>query len=496
MEYPIRKKSAYLDGYNDLKMLDELIIAGGGNKWKADWEETAKKPINDIADDRTRKGSMYTDSDILFKYSLREKGMEDTLFEDPTYLGFYLKFDTVASPLFNYGLGITNEFKSKSAVVNSSVLAFLDRYKTIPEINKRRPIYNNFIVMLRSIFNSTVPPEGSKQWTRSYYIEEIAGLDKLNEKMTKYSDKDGDKITITLSEDITLRSTYLSELYNNLCYSYKTQRYMIPENCLRFDLMIEVTDIRIFRYFSDGISYINNDPPRIIYKLCDCNFDFTKSMPFESTLGMGGYGGKGGGNPANLKFDIKYKSIEREFKSAMDTKIWKLNNKNADLGMSIATKEDVKSSSRLFHNGKFDNDIIAGEIISQKNLNNQSQSESIVNENDPSFAGFPLGTTVEGVKDTILQQLKETFQHEAKNYANKLIEKYNDIRGGLILGMIRAIRQPLQLPEIYPDNVYTDDFAGLSLKSFAKSLAARELNILQKEAQNKLLEITTIPKIK
>ncbi len=49
--------------------------------------------------------------------------------------------------------------------------------------------------------------------------------------MIKYNE---DKITITMNEDVSMIAWYLSELYNNISYSYRNQRFMFPENLLRF----------------------------------------------------------------------------------------------------------------------------------------------------------------------------------------------------------------------------------------------------------------------
>ena len=37
--------------------------------------------------------------------------------------------------------------------------------------------------------------------------------------------------------------------------------------------------------------------------------------------------------------------------------------------------------------------------------------------------------------------------------------------------MLRQIRKAINIPKIYPDNVYSSDFRSLSLENFAKGLA-------------------------
>ena len=301
------KKGSYLKGYE---------LTGGEaskNRIKKSlsgrYYDTKEKLPYDYSKDKTSLGKMYTDTDKYFRYSLN---IED--FEDPTFLGFNLKFDSENSPLFNYGdwptqagtelttpppkkptksERILNHIATKNGTqtellreettsekiareannakiivangnMEASPITFIRKYANIPEIKNREPIYSNFIQNLDTIFGRTL----ENSWEKSYYIESISGLDKLSSKMVKYGT---DLITIQLTEDISLKSSYLAELYNNLTYSYKNQRYLIPENCMRFDLMIEITDIRIFRLLSqleDGVkkSTINNINPSIQIK--------------------------------------------------------------------------------------------------------------------------------------------------------------------------------------------------------------------------------------
>jgi hypothetical protein len=411
------------------------------------------------------------------------------MYEDPTYLGFELKFDSDNSPLFNFGDyppkaiespiinnkkgDLTSEIEKtdtekeeqekqnkKIETTNqtynyngASAFSFIRKYGShIPEIKKREIIYYNFINNLDKIFNRTNLEKNI--FSKSYYIETITGLDKLPAKMVKYED---DKITIQLNEDVSLRTTYLAELYNNLIYSYKNQRTLIPENCLRFDMMISITDMRIFKHLEniDGelISKINTDPPRIIYTLHDCNFDFSKSIPFQSTLVVGGKSTAAITTNHIITFDIKYKSISKNFRTILIPKSLEINNK---LNKLINSK--ILNRTELFDYNITSNDI----IISNQKKDDISNNEHIIVEND--------------LFKNIGENLKESLIDNLDNYKNKLTTKYNDIRGELLQDLITGIRKPMNLPEIYPDNVYSADFRSLSLESFAKGLGSDLLN--------------------
>ncbi len=637
MKFRKDKKGAYLSGYQELSLNDKLIKKSK-TKWKSDWEESDEKSLHNYSDDLIRSGKMYTNTEKLFRYSLNSV---ETMYEDPTWLGFKILFDSVNSPLFNYGdfppsaieepevepklsrmetlpvvrplpdttdpfanyekkdittnltqpPGSSTKIKQRIAektaaekaaselqtakteysnapYVSSSALAFIKRYGyKIPEIQKRESIYFEFIKNLDVLFNRTNKDGG---YTKDYYIDQISGLDKLAAKMVKYDDFKGDKITIQLTEDISLRSAYLAELYNNLIYSYKNQRYLIPENCLRFDMDISITDMRIFKYLtneSDVLTEnINTDPPRITYTLHDCNFDFSNSIPFQQTMVVGG---RAQGAPSAfsvLSFDIKYKSISKNFRTSLVRGSLEISNKLDQLVNSqILTKSevyqhDIKSqyeknieteqdtfskSGRLTSavenlrdeqatnptNLEFEEDTDDIVSIERKaNMlktyqgnpilyNNEGHPDHVRGDNESAaehdHSGYEwdklqttlfkdgIGDDLDGdgsggskyldffrtlngkpsVKERLSDfgkglgnQLLDSVLDNVDDYVDKLKAKYNDIRGQLLKEMLRQIREPLNMPRIYPDNVYSTDFRTLSLETFARGLGSDLLN--------------------
>jgi hypothetical protein len=453
MRFPKDKKNAYINGYNKLSDQDYSILYGGQPvEWKSDWEIDGKKKVDKETiigktDIPTPGGAthfnMYTDVDNLFKYSKNIKN----IFEDPTYLGFSIKIDSNTSPLFNYG------GSNKYACVGT----FIEKYSLIPDIADRLEIYTEFVNRIFELFQSDFT---NNQFVRSYYIQSISGLDKFNSKMVKYGE---DKLSIMLTEDISLRSTYLAELYNNLCYSYKEQRYMIPENLLRFDMIIEVTDIRIFRLYNDdakrlGISnktsesFINTDPPRIIYTLHDCNFDFFNSIPFEGAMTISGTEGTSN-KPAVFTFDIKYKSISKEFRSnIIDKNVLTINNKLNDI---VKKNNDLTGEKVNF----FKNDIYSEEFQLEKVKKMEaSKTDKLIS-----------------------------------NYRDKIVGKINQERGKLINKVLDSITKPTKLSKITPDNVYDENFRKLTVENFAKNLGSNLLNNLEDAARNTMLGITKPP---
>jgi hypothetical protein len=47
-----------------------------------------------------------------------------------------------------------------------------------------------------------------------------------------------------MMEDVKMTAQYLSSLYNNLTWSYKNMKRLMPENLEYFDLLINIAEIR------------------------------------------------------------------------------------------------------------------------------------------------------------------------------------------------------------------------------------------------------------
>jgi len=646
MKFRDDKKSAYIKGYTEISKEDKGILAGKeGRYWSADWEKEGKKPLHNYPLDRITQGKMYRDDEHLFRYSLDNF---HTIFEDPTYLGYNIKFDSENSPLFNYGdyppaameqptpapkkpekqelsdaltkkmgkepepfVEETEEEKKareennqriidENAALEASPITFIRKYgEIIPEIKKREPLYFSFISNLDQIFGRTL---NSNKWKKSYYIDSITGLDKLSAKMVKYPE---DKLTIQLSEDVSLRASYLAELYNNLTYSYKNQRYLIPENCMRFDMMIEITDMRIFRILDSDDegnlkSIVNGDPPRIIYTLHDCTLDFSNSIPFQAGIVQGGFNAGAPSSFSVLSFDIKYKSISKNFRSSLIYGSLEIHNKLDALFNSQKltrtehfiydihdnTKQLEEEQQSKFSYGENQEaqsptdgvdteqpkqeEIVFEDLIDEdfrerrlkmldvgaglpnvdfgltRNVAVGKEGDEWYHQEDLSAhyksfeVGSPGGLNIKSVdndlashnhpidikKDTLIDQdvedglinngvgggvfkssrdnimkpkaaltfkekfsesmsdfakgvgnsLKQAALDNINDYKDKLIAKYDEIRGSLINDMLRQVREPFNMPRIYPDNVYSTDFRSLSLESFGRGLGSDLLN--------------------
>jgi len=181
--------------------------------------------------------------------------------EDPIYYAFDLVIKYDSSPLFNGELG-----------------EFLDNYSDYDEITERKRIYQEFRKEFARYFRFNVEPVGIQDITNSifntrggrdkkYYIQKIAGLDKLTEHNTPDAHKAfhkyrTDNLTLSFLEDTTLNMGTLYSLYKSLYWSRRWGKSIIPENLLRFDMEIQVFEVRDFVRVKRTVQQLNlNNSP-------------------------------------------------------------------------------------------------------------------------------------------------------------------------------------------------------------------------------------------
>lgn len=261
--------------------------------------------------------------------------------DDPTYLGFSLQFD-IKSPLFN-GATIgsvddTNYNKTPSAV------AYLAK---IGEVT-RASYLKAFIQGIMKINNE-----------RPYYWQTVEGLTEAWTKNTDFSEdpyvgtEKGEGITIGCLEAIDLKLTALFTLYRMAVYDSKYRRQIVPNNLLRFDVDVNVQEIRKFKTVRNWLiamnnsenkpsskDFINENTSQVSFKFTQCMWNATASGKVLDTVSnseldvakteikfsyanlseasqFSGYDGKLVGNakmvdPAAAKFGDKIKSFAKD----------------------------------------------------------------------------------------------------------------------------------------------------------------------------------------
>jgi hypothetical protein len=308
-EEPEQKKLGYLEKYYDKKIEKSSM----DNKTSPKWFDDSRELIGLYKYD-----SSY--DTIVSKNKWANDTLQDFLFniyeyQDPTYLGYDLMLITDESPLFNFDA-------SNNLGEPSTALKFIQKYGEISEIANRELLLSTFLNQLTKMFAATPDSQNQYKSDKKFYIEDISGLDKLSNKIVKYGE---DILELTLNEDVSLRTQYLMELYKNLIYDYKNKREMIPENTLRFNMVIKISDIRDFKVENPNYD-INKKREEFVklipnagetffmYKLYDCNFIF-ENVTHEGNIAMGGWQTFNTSNMNNTKIKIKYKSVSRIFQS-------------------------------------------------------------------------------------------------------------------------------------------------------------------------------------
>jgi hypothetical protein len=245
---------------------------------------------------------------------------------DPVMFGFDIIIDAVSSPL-----------------LNGSVIDFITQYSSINEIAARRVVYEDFknqfvkffrtkgtvridndVLLAGGISRTTTNPANldanqsifwpGKKAYMGYYLKKISGLDFLSESNKgitfKYlPDYRNEMITLEFFEDVSLSLGTLAHLYKLLYWSKPNGKVMIPENLLRFNCDIVISECRSFLrtrkdVSSGNLELVKDNLSRHVFQLRDCQFWFDKSVvPNDVDLGAQGpqvY------DTHNVSFDFKY----------------------------------------------------------------------------------------------------------------------------------------------------------------------------------------------
>ena len=196
------------------------------------------------------------------------------LAEDPTVLGFQLKFSD-QDPLF-YLRNQKEEDGIPSAAEYLLRNGQEDRYNLLRRFQKK----------IKYLFQ-----------TRDYYMQRLSGLGNIYEHRegVSYIERE---IKIDTLESIDLFVSSIADDYNKATYDYDNMKSVIPINLLYFDLVIVVNEIRQFKTFLQGLqgddltldydqdqmSYLNRHLGCYVMKFSDCLFDFTESNGYLNSL--------------------------------------------------------------------------------------------------------------------------------------------------------------------------------------------------------------------
>lgn len=232
--------------------------------------------------------------------------------EDPVYFGFEMEIDALNSPLINgqarrfienFG-GSNTEIGSKLEILDSFIYE-LSKYFTFNTKNTTDSLESIYVTRLN----------------KKHYIKKVDGLDKLierneanaNSSFTKY--KTNDLIKIQFYEDTTLSTGTLISLYKLLYWSRLNGKNIIPENLLRFDCKLVVSEARniarVRRALGQpepNLEVIKENVSRYVYNIYECQFIFNK-MTHAASIDLGQ-------SPAfaeNIEIEMTFKFSDMKF---------------------------------------------------------------------------------------------------------------------------------------------------------------------------------------
>ena len=178
--------------------------------------------------------------------SFQSGGNGVTSIDDPTYLGFNLRFD-IASPLFNGGdtgnSGIPN---SDGSTENNSTNEIPETESAIGYLTTRGD--TTAAAYLKSFIQGLLEIQRS----RPYYFQTIDGIQPAFAKTVDMLDPYGgvaanEGITIGMLEAMDLKMSALFNLYKMAAFDVRHKRQRIPRNLLHFNVIVDVVEIRKFK---------------------------------------------------------------------------------------------------------------------------------------------------------------------------------------------------------------------------------------------------------
>lgn len=420
---------------------------------------------------------------ISGKSNLRSQEFTQTPFEnnDPIIYGFDIIIDDINSPL-----------------LNGSIEDFINNYSNISEVAVRKDIYEDFkrqfvkffktktevdiddtensISELRDLAYSSISKDkdifqSSKRAYLNYYLKKIDGLSKLVDRNTpsekKYlSDYNNDIISLSLSEDVSMSMGTLAHLYKLLYWSKPNGKGIIPENLLRFNCDIIVSEVRNFNRVrkaveDNNIEVVKDNVSRQIYSLKECQFYFNNTTHGDS-IDMNGVTVKEEGSYV-VQFDYKFSTskLERfvpnntnfgEYLGYDNGAIWKVGN-NKGNGTRSVPSFFTKGNNEFNDNGLSDEIKIKRFGILEDEIDNNPIISGEKEEEDLS--------TLERLKRGALskaREAKDRLEDVAISSASRELQTYVNTRTAILNKTLNKILNSSGVTGVRPPkNIYTDD---------------------------------------
>jgi hypothetical protein len=310
-------------------------------------------PINDPAiNPFRRRGS--SNADIIKRFvtpqsSVSGGGNGVTSLDDPTFLGFSLRFD-ITTPLFN-GSTTGDPFdESPNIPAGESALGYL---VTIGEV-QRAQYLRAFVQGLFEINSS-----------RPYYWQTVEGLTdawtKSNNMLDPFNGSSDDEgIVIGCLEAIDLKISAIFNLYKSAVLDNSYNRFVLPKNLMYFDVYVDVYEIRNFKStisWLDKISsarggdplpqtdvdrFLNSNTSRMTFRFSDCTWNISETGKiFDKVTNAGGNEMAA----TSMKWGYKRLSVEGLF-SGYDKTVSDSSASNGSGGIGDAVRDAAREAAQ------------------------------------------------------------------------------------------------------------------------------------------------------
>jgi len=415
---------------------------------------------------------------------------------DPVIFGFELIIDAVSSPL-----------------LNGSVYDFLDQFSPqVHELKSKYEVYEDFKNQFKKLFKTKGTVRVDDTLTRitnlgsnpatvdsqsgffnpgrraymAYFLKKIDGLSALIEKNTPDKKKflttyGTDVIKLEFYEDVSLSLGTLAHLYKLLYWSKPNGKSLIPENLLRFNCEIVVSECRNFNRVrkaaeTGNLEIIKDNVSRYIYSLRECQFYFD-SMTHPDSVDQSNITTT---ETYAAQFDYKYSSMKLErwtpdgtghgkYVGYHNGAIWKLGNTNtrgATYSASVPSFLTVGGNT-LFQNG------VTKPFVLQSNFKGVPKQEQFTEPQTPSFpeqqpatpgsALESFGKRAEEKARSLLKQSKERLVISAIKEVQNVVNQQTALLNKTLDKILNAAGLAGMTP---PKNIYTGQSLDLRGRLF------------------------------
>lgn len=360
--------------------------------------------VNGEMDDRGYPWSMRARKDFVRGVD-RKVGM----YNDPTYLGFFLMFQP-NSPLLNQTDAPGSAHYYLNKVGEKTRVKYLEAFSDI----------------IRDI-NLNMP----------WYWQSISGLEnvwKFKDMKEPYKGGDDSKITISTLESIDLKIVQLVELYRRIVYDLNYRREILPYNLRKFTLWIWVQEIRKFQldysllskaqgiagafgYNSDTLDkltgfvdknvidtakVVNENSAWMLFQLDQCEIVTDESNPFLATLSFAEP------SPASNSLVISYENVKYDFGPNLGTDLAARLNVLDEEGETFKDRMKAKIQETASNAAR----NVVGQI---ENIAENAVTGFIMNKYLGNVHGFSLSGAIDSIQQSSVSAITGGLQNRFGN---------------------------------------------------------------------------------